>query len=1130
MRHPRPLALRSILVFWLVLIAWAAPGLVAATGARSDANGERSIESLREELASSALESLQRDAAAAQLDAAASSERAAEAFREQIASLHAEAAESSSHRGEGAPMLEVDPERALAEWSARIPAEADSESLEDLLARQRDVDAGLSEALQRYETELSGLLTRPLETARKIAALRRQIDAYSEPVAASENEPALLTESRRLRASADLHRTQAELELHRVEQETSLERQRLYERRIHDLRIQRALSYDRIRWLQSRVAERARVELERHVRRLTEPPAEKTSRDTIETTLERSNLALGEEILEQNDRLGADREKRSSAKLARERVATALADSRTRIELGGASANVGRWLWSERRRLEPPARVRRRLEERQGELAELRLRRVVQSEEQRRLADIPEAARMLRESSESQAADEGRPAAGGDALEPLLRRRLELYALFEPILQRRIETLEETELAVQEQLDLTQTLRQLLDRHLLWIPSHPPMDSSWLARAPEGLSDLLKVSRWRTTLALVREEIVVHPVVAVASLLLLLLLLELRRRAPARILEQAAITRQIGEDHIGVTLKAFGWTLLAALPGPAILTAAGELLQRAGTPGRYSDSLGRACAALVLPLLTVQMLSWTSIENGLGHAHFRWMRARREAIRHVLPRAAAVVLPLFFVTALAFIRNLDLPNDVQARLAVVVSCVVLGWAFWRLLDVGQIWVQRGVETEPSAIRRLLRAALPFGAAVVAVLAVAGYVYSADVLFDATLSSIGVLVSVALGLGLLARWFLLGERRLALRQAEERRTLAGQNSAPEGGAPRQIAPEITLEQVNAQTRSLIRALRIGLLVVGFVWVWAPVLPAITRLDEVTLWSFVEIGTDGVPIDRPVTLMAVLFGLTALALTVVGSRNLPGLIELGLLSQTRIDAASRYAISSLLRYAIAITGTVVGLQLLGMRWSQLQWMAAALTVGLGFGLQEIFANFVSGLILLFERPFRVGDVITVGDLSGRVTRIRTRATTILDFDGKEIVVPNKNFITGLLLNWTLSDTTTRIISKVGVAYGTDPDRVHALLLEVASANPRILREPPPQSQFVAFGASALEFELRIFVGTLPDRQLVQNELHRDIARAFAENQIEIAFPQLDLHVRDRAPETPPTAPKGPTAPQA
>jgi len=165
-----------------------------------------------------------------------------------------------------------------------------------------------------------------------------------------------------------------------------------------------------------------------------------------------------------------------------------------------------------------------------------------------------------------------------------------------------------------------------------------------------------------------------------------------------------------------------------------------------------------------------------------------------------------------------------------------------------------------------------------------------------------------------------------------------------------------------------------------------------------------------------------------------------------------------------------------------------------------------------KFVSGLILLFERPFRVGDVISVADLTGRVTRIRTRATTILDFDNREIVVPNKSFITGQLLNWTLSDTSTRVTIKVGVAYGTDPDQVSRLLLEAAAAHPLVLRDPEPCSWFLAFGSSSLDFELRVFVGTVADRLQVQSELHRAIARLFAENGIEIAFPQMDLHVRD------------------
>jgi small-conductance mechanosensitive channel len=156
--------------------------------------------------------------------------------------------------------------------------------------------------------------------------------------------------------------------------------------------------------------------------------------------------------------------------------------------------------------------------------------------------------------------------------------------------------------------------------------------------------------------------------------------------------------------------------------------------------------------------------------------------------------------------------------------------------------------------------------------------------------------------------------------------------------------------------------------------------------------------------------------------------------------------------------------------------------------------------------------YERPVRVGDVITIGDLSGRVTRIRTRATTILDFDNKEIVVPNKLFITDQLINWTLSDTTTRITIKLGVAYGSDPTAVHAVLRDAARENPRVLTDPEPATWFLAFGASSLDFELRVFVANLSDRLAVQDEINGRVATLCAERGIEIAFPQLDVRVRD------------------
>ena len=1069
------------------------------------------IESLRSAVQASELAGAQREAALAQLDAAVEDERAAEAARSQVAALQAEATTRNAPKERASGMLAADGELALQEWAARIPPDANAEMLEGLLEHQRSLSAERAGEIEQVETELEQILARPAETAIEIAALRRRAEELSTPIQATENESSRATDARRLRQTGELHRVEAELALRRAEQETSLERQRLRELALRDMRFQQSLNIRRTEWLQTRIAELARKELEVRVARLAKADEPVTGRPSVATSVAHDNRLLGEELLSQSDRLAEDREEFSKLEPARDRVASALKDSRTRLELGGSSEAVGRWLWSERRRLEPAARLRRRLDSERHELAELRLRLVTQSDEERDLADIPAAAQAMLEAGQAEADDEGTTARAGAALEPLLQERAVLLTLLEPVLQRRVKTLERSEAALQDQIETTQALRQLLDRYLLWTPSHAPIDSTWLERVPEGLSDLVKPSRWTTTFQLAHQEILARPLLWIGCLLLLLALVELRRRARARIREHEAITRQIVADHIGVTLVTLFWTLIAALPGPASLALLGALLQTAGTPGRYSDSLGRACLAIVAPLFAVQTLRWTAIEHGLGHAHFRWMRARRIALRRTLPRAAAIVMPMYFISSLAFIRNLDLPNDVQARAAVAIACGALAWAFWRLLDVGQVWVLRGVESEPSTRRKLLRVMLPIASLVVAVLALAGYVYSAGLLLQAWLASISAVVAVSLGIGLLGRWFLIGERRLALRRLEEQRASAGQTSDEGGGEPGKA--DVTLEQVNAQTRSILRVLRIGLLSLGLVWVWAEVLPAITRLDEIVLWTFSDTGADGLPVAQPVSLMAALFGFVALALTVVSSRNLPGLIELGLLSQTTIDAASRYAITSILRYAIVIAGTLVGLDLLGMRWSQLQWMAAALTVGLGFGLQEIFANFVSGLILLFERPFRVGDVISVGELTGRVTRIRTRATTILDYDNREIMVPNKSFITGQLLNWTLSDTTTRITIKVGVAYGTDPDVVHRLLLEAANANPLVLREPEPRSWFLAFGASSLEFELRVFVGTLSDRLQVQSELHREIARLVAAHGVEISFPQMvELQVRD------------------
>ena len=306
----------------------------------------------------------------------------------------------------------------------------------------------------------------------------------------------------------------------------------------------------------------------------------------------------------------------------------------------------------------------------------------------------------------------------------------------------------------------------------------------------------------------------------------------------------------------------------------------------------------------------------------------------------------------------------------------------------------------------------------------------------------------------------------------------------------------------------------RLVRLGLLLgfIGLLYlVWADLLAVFTYLDSVTLYEYTS-GSGEAASLVPISLSDLLGALVILTVTLVLARNLPGLLEMLVLARLQLAQGSAYATTTLLSYVIVSAGLVSTLSTLGLSWDKLQWLVAALSVGIGFGMQEIFANFISGLILLFERPIRIGDVVTIGNLSGTVSKIRIRATTIIDFDRKEIIVPNKTFITSQLINWSLSDTVTRVTIKVGVAYGSDLELVRKLLLQIAQDNARVLKEPSPQVLFLTFNESTLDHELRIHVRELGDRNAAIDEINREIDRQFREHGIEIAFRQLDVYVKN------------------
>ena len=293
---------------------------------------------------------------------------------------------------------------------------------------------------------------------------------------------------------------------------------------------------------------------------------------------------------------------------------------------------------------------------------------------------------------------------------------------------------------------------------------------------------------------------------------------------------------------------------------------------------------------------------------------------------------------------------------------------------------------------------------------------------------------------------------------------------------------------------------------------FYYVWSDLVTVVSYLRDITLWQ--QTTTNGTSVvTESISLFNLIVALVIIAITYILVRNIPGILEVLVFSRVKLSQGTPYTINTLLTYILVAIGSAWAFATLGMSWSKLQWLFAALSVGLGFGMQEIFANFVSGIILLFERPIRVGDTVTINDVSGTVAKIRIRAITLIDPDRKEVIVPNKSFVTGQVINWALSNTVTRLVISIGVAYGSDLELVKRLLLQAANEQPSVLKDPEPRALFLNFGASTLEHELRVYVGQISERISTIDALNRRINELFAEHNIEIAFNQLDVFIKNK-----------------
>ena len=652
--------------------------------------------------------------------------------------------------------------------------------------------------------------------------------------------------------------------------------------------------------------------------------------------------------------------------------------------------------------------------------------------------------------------------------------------------------------------ELSRTGRSFLrfiDERVLWTRNAELLLWTDVVPAYEGLAWLLGPTQWASLSRSLSSDAARSPWPYGALLGVVLAASLVWRRGRSALTTcgrraATATTRQYGPTVQGLLL-----TLAVVVPGPALAWLLARRFEGVPDDSGFALALGAGFASVAVTLPPLEFLRQSARPHGLMAAHFLWPARAVTLLRRHLNWFTAAALPLVLLLGATSGLGNQAWEQALGRIA------LLGLqAASAILLVRVLHPARGVFAEALAANRggwahhlrsvwyCAAVCLPLALAGVAF---AGYVFAAEGLLGNTVETLWLATVLLLAYGMVSRWVLISRRTLAFRQRRERARAA------DGEA---VEPVPDLVQIDANTRRLIRTLCTAAALGGVWLVWSDMVPALNALDQVAVWP---LGADPLT-EGTLTLESVGLALLVGVLTAALARNVPALLEM-LLLRLPILPGSRYALTTMSRYALVFVGVLVVFGLLGVRWSNVQWLVAAIGVGLGFGLQEIFANVVSGLLLLVERPMRIGDTITVGGVTGTVTKIRIRATTIQDWDLKELVVPNKDLVTGHLLNWTLSDAANRVTVIVGVAYESDADQVTRVLEEIVAAEPLVLETPAPSVTFEEFGDSALKFSIRAFVRDVEERLPVIHTLHSAIARRFREERIEIAFPQMDIHVR-------------------
>ena len=1002
----------------------------------------------------------------------------------------------------------------------RIP----TEELDQRLIIEKGKVSNLDEQQNKQESELLLQQSRPQLIRTETVIARQDIESSQKKLTlpADRASTTLETEARLAYLKTLIEARTAELKMLDIEAISNPSRVELLKAELRLLELQKNALIPVITTIDNLLTERRQQAAQTMENALSQAESELAGKHTLIQDYTRENIQYSRDLQAIATKIDSYTEQKAKLDLLASDLDSDFKNAEKKISLAGLSPALGKILREQRRNITSQDQFKLQSEAIQEETAGTSLEQFKIEDQLKQLSDIDAKLKDIMEQQVDYQMPPDQRMMIQAELRVLLNSQDDLLNKLSVDYTTYLRILGDFDFARQQMAVIANKFALYLDENLLWVKSSDPINIHYIASLFHSTQWLLSPVNWmsliKDTYRMVRES----PFLIAFGILSFVLVMLYEKQAKKQLAAITIKTRKLSTDRFNYTLQALAYTLVLVLPIPLLSYYLGWFLSGSLHISDFSKAMGEGLQSSAAPLIFLQFFYHLFSEQGIARSHFQWQKSTVTLLRKQFSWMRFIAIPAVFIMTSTQASHFSVHSDSIGRLALILLLLAIAVFFAVLLNPSRGILADAMSQKPEGKLNQLRyvwyptiIGLPL---VIIGFAAAGYYLSAVELQQKFIISLRLVFLAIIIHALVFRWLNLINRQLALKNAQNKRKaalLAQKHHSAGSDEPLVLVDEqlVDIPKINAQTIRLLNVFIALSLTIGFWMIWKNILPAFSFLEHIELWQH-KVNIDNQESYQAITLINLLLAGLYLFITVVSVRNFPGLMELLLFRRIAIEAGGRYAVNQLAKYVLITIGFISVANELGGSWSQVQWLVAALSVGLGFGLQEIFANLVSGIILLFERPIRVSDTVTIGDITGTVSRIQMRATTLIDADQKEHVVPNKTFITSQLVNWSLSDAITRVVIPVGIAYGSDVDLAHKVMLDTVMSMPMVLADPEPCVLMVGFGDNALDFSIRVFVSEVINRMPVTHEVYRRLEIALREHKIEIPFPQRDIHIRSSA----------------